>query len=178
MEGFKVINYGIIKKDSYLINNKGDIYSLLRHRYLTSKLDKDGYKAITLQDIYGKRNTQSIAKLVMITFIGIPSKDIQDSDILNNHYTNLEWMERGLNSSIRHIKPKGELNGSSILTEKEVLEICDLLVENKLTLKDIGRIYGVDKATVFNIKRKKTWVYITQNYNFQIRYQKNKSVVL
>jgi len=46
--------------------------------------------------------------LVAIFFIGPPPVDLKDptvnhidGNITNNHFTNLEWMERGKNSSIR-----------------------------------------------------------------------------
>lgn len=108
-------------------------------------------------------------------FIGTPPTSIKDitvdhidGNILNNYYTNLRWLERGLNSSIRKSRKKsaGELNHEAKLTEKEVIKICDLLIENRLTLKEIAEKYNVTKSTISNIKRKATWKYITQKYIF------------
>ena len=39
-------------------------------------------------------------------------------------------------------------------------------MENKLTLKEIGNIYGVSKYTISNIKRKVNWINVTKNYSF------------
>ena len=103
-----------------------------------------------------------------------PTVDHIDSNRRNNHYSNLRWIERSINSSIRKIKPKGELNGQHVLIEKEVIEICEMLQENKLNLKQIGEIYGVPKSTISNIKRGRTWTYISKNYNFIKRKQKDK----
>ena len=50
-------------------------------------------------------------------------------------------------------KAKKFLINEGKLTEKEVIEICNLLVENKLTLKEIGKIYNVTKYTINNISR-------------------------
>lgn len=180
--GFKKLNYKRIKQNTYLINEYGDVYSIPRKRLLTKGVDKDGYYDIALQSNKGGRVTYRIATLVLVTFVGLPPNEMIDvtvnhidGDRVNNHYSNLEWMDRGLNSSIGKIKLKGELNNSHILTEKEVLEICELLLENKLNLKDIGKIYNVDKTTISNIKRKKSWIHITKNYSFKIKSQKNRS---
>ena len=94
--------------------------------------------------------------------------------VLNNHISNLRWLERGENSSIRNIKPNGEINGSHVLNEKQVIEICKLIIKNEMTLKQIGDIYGVEKSTINNIKRGKTWRYLTKEYNFKINKQLNK----
>lgn len=34
------------------------------------------------------------------------------------------------------------------------------------TFKEIAKIYNVDKSTISNIKRKKSWKYISKRYNF------------
>ena len=181
MDNFRLINYGRIKKNAYLINEDGDIYSTLSKKQIAFKFDKDGYKAATFQSDDGKRVTYRIASLVLTAFVGPPPSTMKDptvnhkdSDIINNNYLNLEWMERGLNSSIRVLKPTGELNGSSVLTNKEVIEICDLLADKKLRLKDIANIYNVDISIISSIKRKKTWKDITKGYNFSVNIQRNK----
>ena len=35
-------------------------------------------------------------------------------------------------------------------------------------------LYGVEKSTISNIKRKKSWTHLTKCYNFTIKKQKNK----
>lgn len=51
----------------------------------------------------------------------------------------------------------GENNGSSILTERQVLEIRDA----KGTLKEIGKEYKTSYTNVRSIKRKQTWSWLT-----------------
>lgn len=92
-----------------------------------------------------------------------------DGNILNNHYTNLEWMERGKNSSIRKNRGEGSSNASAKLTEKQVVEICDLLINSDLSFSEIGKRYGVDKSTISIISRKKNWKKITSKYDFSCR---------
>ena len=97
-----------------------------------------------------------------------PTIDHIDGNIVNNHYTNLRWMERSENASIRKERAKslGELNHEAKLKDKEVVEICKLLMEKELTLKEIGNIFGVSKYTISNIRRKVNWKHISNKYNF------------
>ena len=173
-----------IKDNIYLINEYGDVYSLCRNKKVSQRKDKDGYKIITLQTKEGKRRIYRIATLVAYSFIGKPPKDIidptidhKDSNRTNNYYLNLRWMERGTNSSIRSVKPKGELNRQHILTEEEVLEICRLLEENELSFTEIGKMFNVKKSTISNIKRRKTWCHISCKYSFDIKKIKNKDEI-
>lgn len=180
LNNFKKITYKNISED-YLISEYGDIYSLKTNKILKSNLDKDGYKEISLQLNNHKRQSFRIATLVMVTFGNCPPDNILDATIdhidgnrLNNHISNLRWLERSENSSIRRVKPNGENNGSHILNEKQVIEICELIKENKMSLKQIAVLYNIDKTTISNIKRKKTWSYLTKEYSFKINKQLNK----
>ena len=49
-----------------------------------------------------------------------------------------------------------------------------MLIQNEKSLKEIADLYGVDKSTISNIKRKKSWTHLTKCYNFTIKKQKNK----
>ena len=159
-------------KPLYLIDEYGNVYSNYKNGYLSPKKDKDGYLSLNLagidKDIYVR-----VATLVAYNFIGEPPKNMKDptvdhidNNIVNNYLKNLRWMERSLNSSIRINKGIGEKNHEAKLTEKCVIEICELLMEDELTLKEIGEKYNVSKYTINNIKRQVNWKYITNNYVF------------
>lgn len=167
----KILKYKNVKP-IYKIDENGNIYSEYKKDYLKPKKDKDGYLEISLA---GKNKTifVRIATLVAYNFIGNPPVNMEDPTIdhidnnrLNNYYKNLRWIERSKNSSIRKNKGIGELNHESKLTENQVFRICELLMENKLTLKEIADLFNVSKYTINNIKMKKNWIYITNKYNF------------
>lgn len=108
---FCELNCREIKSGMYKINEYGDIYSEYTKNLMHPKSDKDGYLSIGLKTVCGKVKMFRVATLVLITFVGEcpasikdPTVNHIDSNIVNNHYTNLEWMERRENSSIRENK--------------------------------------------------------------------------
>ena len=161
-------------KPIYMIDEYGNIYSKYKKNFLKAQKDKDGYLKICLTGT-NKKIYVRIATLVAYNFIGLPPDTIKDvtvdhidGNILNNYYANLRWLERSENSSIRKIRnrSKGQLNHSSKLNNVEVIKIIDLLIENKLTLKEIGDIFKVSKSTINNIRRKKNWTHLTEKIIF------------
>ena len=119
----------------------------------------------------GLRKTYRVPQLVLLTFEGPPPKELKDPTVnhidgekLNNYYKNLEWIERGVNSSIRFNKGAGELNHEAKLKEKDVENICDLLLNTNMTFEEIAKIFDVKKSVISEIKRQKKWTYITLKY--------------
>ena len=166
-----------VKEGLYFIEEDGRIFSLYKKDYLKPRKDKDGYLKINLSG--GSRKSKKyfrIASLVALTFIGKPPKTLSDPTInhidgnkTNNHYSNLEWCERGKNSSIRKNKGIGINNHETILNESQVEENCKILVNTNLTLQEIANRFSVNKSTINNIKQKKTWKNITEKYDFSCR---------
>ena len=166
-----------VKPNLYEIEEDGRIWSNYKHDYMTPSKDKDGYFKIKLSG--GDRQHQKyfrIATLVAINYIGEPPENLKDptinhidGNIQNNHYTNLEWVERGYNSSIRKNTGQGSLNHEAKLNERQVKEICELLVNTNLSYQNICNQYNIKKSTLSNIKNQKTWKNITNQYDFSCR---------
>lgn len=173
----KPIKINGVKEGLYEIEEDGRIWSNYKKGYMTPSFDKDGYLKIALSG-GSRKNVKHfrISTLVALTFIGPPPTTLKDPTInhidnnrLNNHYTNLEWIERGLNSSIRKNKGEGSNNHEAKLNEQQVKEICELLVNTEISFEDIGKQYNVTKSTINNIKNGKSWRKITDNYDFSSR---------
>lgn len=171
MPNYKMLTCKDIKKNLYQINEHGQIYSNYLGRKLTPKKDKDGYMVFDLRKENGGSSTFRVAALVLLTFAGNPPQNMKDptvnhidGNIGNNCVCNLEWMERGLNSSIRKNKGVGEQNHEAKLTENQVIKICKLLIDGSLSYKEISKIFGVSKSTINNIARGDNWKYITCKY--------------
>lgn len=160
-------------KHNYYISKNGDVYSISSNKFLKGSKDKDGYHKITLPLNNGNVKEFRISQLVLYQFMGNPPKDMKDptsehidGNIDNNSINNLCWMERALNASSRKNKGIGIKNHEAKLSEEDVIKIANLIVENHLTLAEIGKLFNVDKSTISNIKRKKNWGHLLNNYHF------------
>lgn len=159
----------------YEISEYGDVYSIKKDITLSTKKDKDGYETVGLSNS-GKRYWYRISTLVIKAFIGDPPKNMKDptvdhidSNKNNNHYSNLRWLERGINSSIRKNKGIGELNPSAVLSDNDVIKICQLLQDTDMSYAKIGKMFDVDISTINNIAQRKNWEHISQCYSFDKR---------
>lgn len=163
-----------VKNGLYEIYEDGRIWSNYKNDFLSPKEDRDGYLEVMLSGgSRDKRKYVRVHTIVAKHFIGEPPVDMLDPTVnhidnnpKNNIYTNLEWMERCANSSIRNNKGIGELNHEAILTDEDVVEICELIASKRYTLKAIGDMFNVSKYTISNIKRKVNWKHISKNYDF------------
>ena len=170
------IQYKNVKLGLYLIDEYGRVYSNYKKGYMTPTKDKDGYLKLTLSGgNRGNRCYVRVATLVAWHFIGPPTGLIdptvehKDGNKENNHYTNLCWLERGINSSIRCNKGQGATNPAAVLNEEKVKRICELLISTSKSYQEIATLFGVDKSTIALIKNKKTWKDITKTYDFSCR---------
>lgn len=59
---------------------------------------------------------------------------------------------------------RGETSGAFVLTEREVLEISDL-INKQMTDSSISRQYNVNRQTVSNIRLGRSWSWLTKRRN-------------
>lgn len=78
---------------------------------------------------------------------------------LGNHQDNMDDMRtKGRSNRIPHANPvRGEAVGSAVLNREQVMAIY----QDPRGQKTIGREYGVNRISVRNIKRGKTWSHVT-----------------
>ena len=117
-----------------------------------------------------------IHRLVLSTFKPVDNLEQlevnhKDGNKENNELSNLEWCDGSAN--VRHslqtglkIPARGEKVGGNKLSQEDVLEICEKIKSGKYSLQEIGDQYGVSKHAIFDIKRKKSWSWLTENYDF------------
>ena len=167
--------YPDVKEDMYLISENGYVWSNYKQGFMQPKVDKDGYLSLKLRGKNKKVIYPRIASLVAWTFLGAPSglKDPTvnhiDGNRINNYYLNLEWVERGYNSSIRKNTGCGENNPSAKLNAVLVKEICELLQFTNLSTKEIAERYNVSRSSILNIQNKSVWKEIVDSYDFSSR---------
>lgn len=161
-EGFyKVSNLGNITSVERVINQsnysrvlKSKKLNLQKGVYITVRLSKQGVTRLA-----------SVHRLVAEAFLS--KKDCKtyvnhiNGDKHDNNVENLEWVNCSQNAiharNLGLLKPqKGEANGKSILSNKQVLEIKDMLSKN-IPQKDIAKNYNVCRTRISNINTGKCY---------------------
>lgn len=175
MKSVKIVNCKYDLKHDYYANDNGSIYSAISNKTLSYQLDKDGYAKVQLSSTDGKRHRYSVHRLILENFNPVENmQNLQvnhiDGNKLNNRLENLQWCNCSENQihayKIGLKNQVGDKNNASKLTEKQVLEIIDLLLSKQFTQKQIALRYGVCDDTIGAIKRKQNWKYLTENINF------------
>ena len=181
----RVIDYPNIRKWVYYINDDGTvIYSKLqRNKYLKTTVDINGYKRVMLQaENCDKSIGAEIHRLVMFTFgtkppsnMIDPTVDHIDNNRLNNHISNLQWLERRDNSLKATTNLKGNNNPRRTISENIAKAIIYDLQQGILNCKQIAKKFNVNYDIVTNIKHGNSWAYLTKDLGFVTRF-KSKTV--
>jgi len=163
----------------YEVNETGIVNSLKRRvyredkpsyirkaKYLSTPLDKYGYKKVTLSKD-GEKTYTTVHRLVALAFVPNPDNlsevNHKDGDKLNNHWKNLEWCttEYNLkhahkNNLVDYNKNSGENCYITNLTNEIVIEIRKKM-DNGVRNKDIEKEYNLSRSAVSRIKTKKSF---------------------
>lgn len=181
MEYWVKINDKIIPniKPYYWVSNYGRVYSEITNSILDQRLDHNGYCVVHLR-LNNKSKLAKVHRLVALGFIlcpGDPSLfqvNHKDGNKLNNIFWNLEWntayenIHHAIDTGLR--QSYGEKVHTSVLDNETVIQISDLLLQNK-SYKEIVSILNLpnDDQSIRRIERirtKETWKSITQDYDF------------
>ena len=173
-ETHSVSNLGRIKLKERTITRRGKgSYSgrklTIKEKILIARLEKNGYYRLSLR-ILDKRQRFSVHRLVCEAFHGPAPEGKTQVDHINlirhdNHETNLRWASPKEN--IQHsincgtINVVGVNNPAAKLTEAQVLEICELLDNSKLTQKQIAKKYDTVQSVISAIKVGSNWNSVT-----------------
>lgn len=164
---------------SYIISSHGRLFNSNYHgiknnfQRMTTRLDKDGYE-VSIVTINGKSKTVKIHRLVAIAFIknhdNKPEVNHIDGVKINNGIWNLEWVtgKENIRHAYKiglHIPLKGEQIHSSIYTEDTIINICEMLQQNR-SFTEISEKLNVTKFAIHFVLRKKRWKHIANRYNF------------
>jgi len=157
----------------YMINERGDVYSIRRKGtkggLLIPQIEGCGY----LQVPFTKNNIRKFKKvhrLIAEYFISNPDNKPYinhiDGNKENNNISNLEWCtssENNLHSVRIGKRPRqiGSLNGMAKLNKFKVQRIR---LMNEVTggknQRDIAKIFGVTMGMINKIVNRKNWIYV------------------
>jgi len=163
----------------YLISNIGRVYNKKSNKFLYGTPEHTGYIRVNLITKNKRIKYCPMHRLVIKAFKPIPENwdqlQINHIDGIKQHnwITNLEWVTAHENSihaiknNLRVVSPTSKLN------EEKVHEICKLLQYDKLTHSEIAKRFDVKPNTISNIQNKKSWVDISNQYDFSNRIKSN-----
>ena len=162
--------------EKYYVSIDGQMFSRYINKFLRFTSDEDGYLVAHLKRSSGIGRKMSVAKVVLTTFKGTPPGDMEDPTVehidgnkRNNNISNLKWLERRINSSVRVHTRRGEECKNSVLKEPQVHEICKLLIYTKMSYRKIALRFNVSIYTVIDIYKRESWVHLTKDYDFDRR---------
>lgn len=148
----------------YIIDRLGNVYNSKNGKTLVPQLSTGGYYRVKLS--HNKiSKSYSVHRLVAYAFIPNPlnKPDVNHIDGVKSHnyVENLEWVTKsenslhayrtGLNSNVGEINPKAKL------TENDVIAIWNDINMKNESFTNIGKKYGVSKATISHIYKGDTW---------------------
>lgn len=152
------ISRDILMSNKRVRHNKG--------RILISVINSRGYDVVTLHNNSGQ-SVKRVHRLVAEHFnIGRSTKDNQvnhiDGNKRNNKSSNLEWCDQNHNNQHGYrmkliVQVKNEDHPNTILTNKDVIKIRQLLKEGNLLQREIAEIYGVKRETITRINTRYTF---------------------
>ena len=170
---YRYITYPGIKPNIYGISEYGHIVNYQRNIQVSQFLDRYGYVTAYLQrDGQTKCSFERVHRLVAWEFC--PNRDLSldvnhiDGNKQNNHYTNLEWVNRSDNNT------HALLNGlrPALFNINELHEICRLLQDTDLKYREILHLIGreeVNPNAISDIKMHKYWTAVSNQYDFSHR---------
>lgn len=154
-------------KGLYQVSNIGNVKSLRNNKILKFLYRrKEAYASVILCDDK-KRKQFTVHRLVCVAFLLNPENKEQvnhKNGIKNdNRLENLEWVTRSeniihaFNIGLKKIK-KGQNHGMSKINEIQAKEIK--YTHFDISLKEIGKIYGIKASQVCKIKKGQLWSHI------------------
>lgn len=161
---------------NYEVKTNGQVFNRVTGNELTHQINSEGYHAIRLC-IDGKPFTTFAHRLVAIAFIPNPENKPEvnhiDGNKDNNNLSNLEWVTSKENTAHAiamglkwYFGGKGEENGRSVYTEKQIREACKMM-ENPMNRPImVSRVSGVDRFTLGKIKNGEIWTHVSKDYVF------------
>jgi len=151
---------------SYSVTSSGEVYSHLSERFL--KLQDRGYVQVGLLGDDGIKKNVYVHRLVALVFCDGFSEDKHvnhiDGDKSNNNAWNLEWVTRSEN--MIHAW-QNDLIGVDKASVELVHSICRKL-EQGFKATDVSTSLGTNINLVQDILQKKSWVWISDDYNFEL----------
>lgn len=175
-------------RTKYVISDKGNVYNADTGKKISEwKNNADYYcVSLTIYDDKGGKVVKNklVHRLVGDTFLDAPENEDmvvnhKDGNKLNNDYRNLEWVTQTENlfHAIRNgnrVYKNGFENHSNKYSEDTIRNVCKYLAENKYSGREIAKLCGVSHTTVQDIKLKRRYKDISDQYFSKLEKEESK----
>lgn len=135
---------------NYSVSENGDIRNDNTNKILKGDLNSKGYKRVRIN---GKSYFHH--RSVALSFVDNPDNKPQvnhkDMNKLNNHYSNLEWVNNQENN--QHSFNNGRISSQTKISTNDLKDIIYALDNKTLTPKQLAAKYNVAKPTIYAIKQ-------------------------
>lgn len=162
----------ILVKDSidYWVTDCGRVFR--GDRELKKNKGTVGYVTVSIKYKDGTRKVKFVHRLVAEAFIpNIENKPIVNHKNLiktDNRVDNLEWVTSKENNQHAHDNGAFRTNGAhhhSIFSDEVIHKICSMIQEGRRTIDIVNKLL-VPKYLVHDIRTKRIWVHISNDYVF------------
>lgn len=140
---------------------------LYKSKILKVYKNNKGRLYVDLYDSARNRKRYLVHRLVANAFLNNPENkgDINHINGIptDNRLVNLEWATRSENELHAYntgLVPRGEKHSAAKLKDAEVLQIKKLIAYGNVRQTQIAKMYGVNDATICDIKKGRYWKHI------------------
>lgn len=162
---FKISSFGRLIS----VNGFGGIGEKIGEREIKGTIDQAGYRSTTLR-MSGKKWCVRFHTLVAMHFVenGNPNEydtvNHLDGNKLNNHFSNLEWCTKGMNTSHAFSSGLVDFNGEksvhSKLTNQDVLDIREKYATGNYSQSQLAEPFGMSRRHIGDILNRVCWRHI------------------
>lgn len=168
---------------NYAISNFGNVVNCKNGKiHDFSKYSKLNYRRFSFK-FKGIQLKFDVHRLVAMYFCKIPKRYLDQGltykDLVVNHKNGIKWCNASFNLEWVTMKEntdhawktglcdgiRGENNHLAKITEKEVIQICEFIMQKKNN-KEISKLMNISERTIQHIRNKDCWKHITYSYKF------------
>lgn len=178
-EFWTMIKYRDIKRNKYMVSNKGRVKNIQTGRIISQCISEKGYPMVALMSESGKQKTYKLHRIVGFAYVPGCTKEKCELDHVNCNKLdcsalNLEWVthEENIRRAYSNgLIPKiyGERHGNHSLKDSEIERICVLLCQTNGDCRKVKRLIDSPKKhynlhAIQRIKYKQSGMHISDKY--------------